>query len=213
MPIKRLIICIPAIIFYTTCFGQSQSATPRGLAVVNRTMSISNGDGGSQIIHLDERDGDGVAWITDKAFSQGTIECNLRGKDVLQKSFVGIAFHGMNDSTFEIIYFRPFNFQATDPLRKSHAVQYVALPKYDWSTLRDSLPGQYEKPVDPAPDPNDWFHVKVLVQGGQVSVFVNGKTTPELVVKELVELTGKKIGYWVGNGSGGDWKDLKLTRQ
>ena len=35
----------------------------------------------------------------------------------------------------------------------------------------------------------------------------------ELVVRELVQLSGKKIGYWVGNGSGGDWKDLKLTEQ
>ena len=211
MPVKRW-ICIPAVIFYTTCFGQSQ-ATPRDLVVINRTMSSSNGDGSSQFIHLDERDGDGVAWITDKAFSQGTIEFNLRGKDVLQRSFVGIAFHGVNDTTCEVIYFRPFNFRATDPLRKSHAVQYVALPKYDWSTLRDSFPGRYEKPLDPAPDPNDWFHVKVLVQGGQVTVFVNDKTTPELVIKELVQLTGKKIGYWVGNGSGGDWKDFKLTQQ
>jgi hypothetical protein len=209
---KWFTACIFTAIFYTTSFGQSQPPTPRDLVVVNRTTSISNGDGGSQIIHLDERDGDGVAWITDKAFSQGTIECNLRGKDVLQRSFVGIAFHGVNDTTYEVIYFRPFNFQATDPLRKSHAVQYIALPKYDWFNLRDSFPGRYEKPLDPAPDPNDWFHVKVLVQGGQVSVFVNGKTTPELVVKELVQLTGKKIGYWVGNGSGGDWKDLKLTQ-
>jgi hypothetical protein len=65
----------------------------------------------------------------------------------------------------------------------------------------------------PPPDPNDWFHVKVLVQDGQISVFVNGKSTPELVVRELVQLTGKKIGYWAGNGSGGDWKDLTLTEQ
>ena len=197
--------CIPALIFYTICLGQTQPATPSDFAVVNRTVSISNGQDGSPVIHLDERDGDGVAWIKGKAFSQGAIEFNLRGKDVLQRSFVGIAFHGVNDTTYEVIYFRPFNFRATDPLRKSHAVQYTALPKYYWFSLRASFPGQYEKPVDPAPDPNDWFHVKVLVQNGQVSVFVNGKNTPELVVRELVQLTGKKIGYWVGNGSGGDW--------
>ncbi len=92
-------------------------------------------------------------------------------------------------------------------------MQYIALPKYDWHKLRDSFPGQYEKPVDPAPDPNDWLHVKVLVRAGQGSVFANGKRTPELVVRELVRLSGKRIGFWVGNGSDGDWKDLKLTEQ
>ena len=139
--------CIPALIFYTICLGQTQPATPSDFAVVNRTVSISNGQDGSPVIHLDERDGDGVAWIKGKAFSQGAIEFNLRGKDVLQRSFVGIAFHGVNDTTYEVIYFRPFNFRATDPLRKSHAVQYTALPKYDWFSLRASFPGQYEWPT------------------------------------------------------------------
>jgi len=41
---------------------------------------------------------------------------------------VGIAFHGSDNKTLDAIYFRPFNFQSTDPVRKIHAVQYVSHP-------------------------------------------------------------------------------------
>src|SRR5215831_4401509 len=81
-------------------------------------------DGTRHGVRLDAREGEGLAWWPDATFGDCTIEVDLRGKDVLQQSFLGIAFHGVDDKTFDDVYFRPFNFKAADPARKSHAVQY-----------------------------------------------------------------------------------------
>jgi hypothetical protein len=163
-----------------------------------------------EVIHLNEGEGPGIAWIIDKTFTQGTIEFDEKGKDEFQRSFVGIAFHGLNDTTYEAIYFRPFNFRATDPVRKAHAVQYIANPNYDWPKLRADFPNKYEQPVSSDLDPNQWFHVKINVSGKKISVYVNGNNKPVLEVKSLVNTSGKMIGFWVGNGSNGEWKNFKI---
>jgi len=178
--------------------------------VVNQLIS-AGADAGS--IHLDEKDDVGIAWINGEQFTQGTIEFDIRGKDKLQGSFVGFAFHGVNDSTYEAIYFRPFNFRATDLVRKSHAVQYIASPKYDWPKLRSEFPNKYEQPISPAPDPEQWFHVRITVENEKISVYVNNSNQPSLTVVPLVKTSGKMMGYWVGNTSGGDWKNLKISNR
>lgn len=205
----KAIVTIIIICTSFNCFAQQKIATKEDLTVVNRTLSLAH-EGATQVIHLDAKDDNGVAWIKGQQFTEGTIEVDIKGRDVLQHSFVGIAFHGTDNKTFEVIYFRPFNFRATDPVRKSHAVQYVALPGYDWEKLRTEHPGQYEKPVEPAPEPSQWFHTRIEVQGATVKVFVNSNATPSLTVQELVHTKGKMIGYWVGNTSDGDWKNLKI---
>ncbi len=143
-------------------------------------------------------------------FSQGTVEFDVRGRDLLQQSFVGLAFHGQDDKTYEAVYFRPFNFRATDPVRRVHAVQYVALPGHPWQKLRTEHPDHYEAALSPAPDPDDWFHVRVEVAGGQVSIFVNGAASPALSVERLGPWTGGRLGLWVGNNSGGDFANLTI---
>jgi hypothetical protein len=178
--------------------------------VVNRSLTGGNDAGG---IHLDEVDGVGIAWINGKKFTRGTIEFDIRGKDKMQGSFVGFAFHGVNDSTYEAIYFRPFNFRAADPVRKGHAVQYIASPKYDWPKLRADFPNKYEQPVSPAPDPDQWFHVRITVADEKISVYINNGDQPSLTVIPLAKTGGKMIGYWVGNTSGGDWKNLRVVNR
>ena len=99
----------------------------------------------------------GLAFLQDVTFSTGTIDVDLRGKDVLQKSFIGIAFHSVDTITTDIIYFRPFNFRSADPVRRIHAVQYVSEPEYPWDKLREEHNGVYEKGIDPPPAATDWF--------------------------------------------------------
>jgi hypothetical protein len=156
---------------------------------------------------------DGFAWLTGVTFSNGIIELDIRGKDEFQRSFVGIAFHGVDDSTFDAIYFRPFNFQTNDPVRKIHAVQYVAEPEYPWQFLRDKFNGQCEKAVNPAPRGNEWFHVKIIVKYPQIMVFVNASPEACLIVDKLNKRTTGKIGIWVGNNSDGDFANLQITPQ
>src|SRR5712691_4360892 len=76
------------------------------LRVVNREVTAIQGTGG---VHLSERQGTGIAWVEGSEFSQGTIEPDVRGRDVFQHSFVGVAFHRRDDSTYEAVYLRPFN--------------------------------------------------------------------------------------------------------
>jgi hypothetical protein len=174
--------------------------------IINRTLSAGSDP---ESIHLTEVPGVGIAWIKGREFSQGSIEFDVKGKDQLQHSFVGIAFHGLNDTTYEAVYFRPFNFRSTDPVRKGHAVQYIALPKYDWPRLRNDFPEKYEKPLPEAPDPNQWFHVRLVVESKKISVFVNNSRLAVLKVEPLAASNGKMIGLWAGNNSGGDWKNLR----
>ncbi|MFD0794870.1 hypothetical protein ACFQZX_14685 [Mucilaginibacter litoreus] len=194
------------ILFYSIS-GFCQSNKIEDFSVVNRQVTI-NEDGS---IHLNEVDGAGLAWINKAKFTKGSIEFDVKGNDKLQGSFVGIAFHGLNDSTYECVYFRPFNFLADDAVRKSHGVQYIALPEFDWPLLREKYPNKYELAVVPAPDPNSWFHVRITVAPDVINVYVNNSRQPMLAVKPLTKTGGNKIGYWVGYGSPGDWKNLKIT--
>ena len=56
------------------------------------------------------------------------------------------------------------------------------------------------------------YHVRIVVAKPKVSVFVNGRTEPSLVVDELSERTHGAVGVWVGEGSGGAFTDLRVTR-
>lgn len=182
----------------------------KGFTVINRAISLDKRSG---VVHLNKAAGAGIAWMNGQVFDKGVIEFDIKGKDEFQSSFLGIAFHGVNNSIYESIYFRPFNFRSTDLARKSHAVQYIALPGYDWPMLRADFPNQYEQPVSPAPDPDQWFHVKIIVAGELVSVYVNNHKRPALKVKSLTRTGGKMIGCWVGNDSDGNWKNLKISSE
>jgi len=190
--------------------AQRRSIEPKDVQVFNRRVS-SLSDGTRKGLRLSENPGDGVAYLRGIELGNGTIEFDLKGKDVQGQSFVGVAFHGVDSSTYDAIYFRPFNFKAEDPARRSHAVQYISHPTYTWQKLRAERPGIFEQPVNPAPDPNAWFHVRVVVASPKVSVFVGDAKEPCLVVTRLNDRTNGLVGLWVGNNSGGDFADLKIV--
>ena len=190
--------------------AQRRSIEPKDVQVFNRRVS-SLSDGTRKGLRLSENPGDGVAYLRGIELGNGTIEFDLKGKDVQGQSFVGVAFHGVDSSTYDAIYFRPFNFNAEDPARRSHAVQYISHPTYTWQKLRAERPGIFEQPVNPAPDPNAWFHVRVVVASPKVSVFVGDAKEPCLVVTRLNDRTNGLVGLWVGNNSGGDFADLKIV--
>jgi hypothetical protein len=178
--------------------------------VYNRTISRFT-DGQRTGARLSEGPAEGVAFLPRMQFADGTIDCDLKGKDAPQHSFLGIAFHGADALTYDAVYFRPFNFRAQDPIARSHAVQYHANPLHGWQQLRTEQPGQYEQPVNPVPDPNGWFHVRLIVASPKVSVFVNTATAPCLVVNALSGRTIGLLGLWVGNTSGGDFANLRIV--
>ncbi|UQA74634.1 hypothetical protein K2F45_23005 [Sphingobacterium siyangense] len=181
------------------------------LESIRREFVILKDGKGNTYVHVKGQPNAGVVWIKDILFETGTIEFDVRGKDVLQESFVGIAFHGTNDTTYQALYFRPFNFRAKDPIRKKHAVQYISLPDNDWPYLREEFPDIYEASMPTVIDPNDWFNVKIVVTKDTINTFVNSLQTSVLTVKSLHKASSGKIGFWTGNDSDGDFANLKIT--
>lgn len=160
-------------------------------------------------VYLNGKSGDGLLWLNGSSFGNGTIELDIKGKDERGKSFVGLAFHGISDNTYDAIYFRPFNFKS--PERKTHSVQYISHPDYTWNKLREEHPEKYENTVTPVPDPTGWFHVTIIVEHPTVKVFVNNSDKPSLVVDQLSSRKKGWIGFWVGNESEGYFKNLEIT--
>jgi hypothetical protein len=185
-------------------------ADRNGLALVNRTAARLV-DGPRTGVRLSAGSGEGAALIPGIAVSNGTIDVDLRGKDVPQQSFLGIVFHAIDGSAMDAIYFRPFNFRSADPTSHSHAVQYHATPGFTWDKLRDEHPGQYEDAAKPVPDPNTWFHARIVLVDPEVRVYVENATIPCLVVNTLSGRKTGLVGLWVGNGSDGDFANLTIT--
>lgn len=185
------------------------SADGHGVQVFNRRLTASKEEGRA-VARLDAAPGDGGVLLDGVQLSEGVIEVELRGKDVAQQSFLGIAFHWVDWSTFDAVYFRPFNFRAATAEQRSHSIQYVSHPANTWQKLRAERAGQFEGALDPSPDPNDWFHARIVVAGGKVKVFVNNAAAPSLVVEDLGEVKSGGVALWVGNGSDGEFAGLVI---
>ncbi|HVY70915.1 MAG TPA: hypothetical protein VHH73_13365 [Verrucomicrobiae bacterium] len=200
-------LLLPALAFATD-YNLGKLADAGKITVFNRALDhVKAGAPGA--VFLNAAPNDGVAWIDGAVLGEGTIELEIRGKDVRGQSFVGIAFHGKDDKTFDAVYLRPFNFQSVE--RGDHAIQYISMPDNDWNKLRANHPGKYEQPINPAPSPDVWVTLKLVVGKKNVAAFVNGSQKPALTVDLLNERSDGKLGLWVGNGSDGWFRNLKVT--
>jgi hypothetical protein len=179
------------------------------LRAVNRNVARLVGDRSG--VHVSEGANAGVVWIDGSDIAEGTITVDVRGRDVVQRSFLGVAFHRQDDKTYEAVYLRPFNFRATDSERHQHAVQYISLPEFDWPKLREQFPEEFENPVDASVSPTDWVTLRLVVQREKIQIFVGSAAVPALEVRKLGTLTHGQVGLWVGNGSDGDFANLRVT--
>lgn len=177
------------------------------LQVVNREIK-SVTDNGKSFIQLSENKEEGLVWLPTKGFENGKLTIRMRGKDVLQRSFIGVAFHGINDSTYDAVYCRPFNFFAKDSVRKIHAIQYISHPIFTWKKLRDERNGVFEKEIINPPNPNEWFSMTLIIDKKSVKAFINQDLKPSLVIEKLNIRQNGKLGIFVGDGAGGDFETI-----
>jgi hypothetical protein len=152
-----------------------------------------------------------ILWLKGVSFEEGTIDVDLRGKNVFLQSFLGIAFHGTDDNHYELVYFRPFNFKHIDTLRRKWSVQYMVVPELMYDKLRKEHPLVFENTVDPVPDPEDWFHATIVVKSDSIRVYVNHSAKPCLKVKKLNNVKEGRIGLWDDELSG-DFADLSIKK-
>ena len=210
---KKLLVTMFAGLLLATCFNTvcAQSKVP-DLSKINdpEVWSLHNREIlDDDVVHLNGQPGDGLLWINDLNFKNGTIDVDIKGIDERGRSFVGIAFHILNDSTFDAIYFRPFNFKS--PERNGHSLQYISHPKNTWYYLRENFPEKYENPVNPVPKPKGWFHATIVVDYPKVSVYVDKAKEPSLVIEQISDRKEGQLGFWVGNNSEGWFRNLKIT--
>src|SRR2546425_8724354 len=186
---RPLSISVTAIIL-TCCIGSSnaQTLTP-DLKAVPDGKGWKGSIGATKLIEKDgaaaiefNNPGQNVVWLDGFEFSAGTIEFDAKGKSAPpQSSFVGVAFRTVDSKTYDAVYFRPFNFRAADIEKKSHAVQYVSEPQWPWQRLRQEKPGQFEKPIEPAPDGDAWVHAQEGVEKRQGKSFLERAPEPTVV--------------------------------
>ena len=193
-----------------TTFDLSLLATGEKWAVFNRTVTRVE-DGEKTGVYLDEKPGQGVAWLPSFKIGDGVIEIDLKGRNEPGRSFVGIAFHGINVEKYEAVYLRPFNFRAESEARRSHSIQYVLVPSHEWRRLRTEHPGQYEAAIVSPPSSDAWVHLRLELDGPTVRVFIDNASEPALVVDRIGVVEKGWIGLWVGHNSDGMFANLKVS--
>jgi hypothetical protein len=212
----RVIVLSLAFLGAAVLGARAQQAVNVNLSEVTTELQVHNRavtrlqDADRAGIHMDARPGDGVAIIPGIMLADGMIDVDVRGRNAPGLSFVGVAF-AVSDTGYEAVYLRPFNFRAEDPAARAHAVQYISAPDYPWNRLREEHPGEYEAAITPPPDPDGWVHLRVVLDGGTATVFVNHAAEPTLVVDRISEGGAGGVGLWVGNNAEGDFADLRVT--
>ena len=176
------------------------------LEAVNREVKSHASPGA---VMINARQNDGMVHVKEVSFETGTIEVELLGANKPGQSFIGLAFN-VDGRTYEAVYFRPFNFVAKDPAKQNYMVQYMALPDYNWRTLRGSRPGEFEGKIEAAPNPDDWFKTTIVVKADEVLVYVADQSEPVLQVERLIRGSSENIALWVGNNSEGGFRNLTI---
>ena len=209
---KRLIFIL-AIGICLNGFGQEinlvDHLNSNKITLVNRQISEFEDNG----IELDAKEGDGLAILEFVDFKTGIVELEIKGENAPGRSFVGLAFNIKNDSTYEAVYFRPFNFPAEDLSRRSHMVQYISHPTFTWHKLRKERTNEFEGELKTPPSPDDWFIAKIKITDDKMTVFLNEENYPVLEVNRLTETNSSKIALWTGNGSSGRFRNIVLTKE
>ncbi len=181
------------------------------IKAVNRIISLY----GDQLnaVEMNAENSDGIGILEDVKFDKGIIEVELLGENNPGKSFIGIAFNIQNDTTYEVIYFRPFNFVAKEQLRRNHMVQYIFHPEFTWRKLRRERTGEFEDEIKIPPNPDDWFKVVIEITEDKVEVYLHDISEPVLIVDRLTPTKSKKMGIWTGFNSSGRFRNLVLRQE
>jgi hypothetical protein len=175
---------------------------------------------GSPALKISEKAGgrgEALAVIGNLVFHSGAIELDVSGNlsktaDPTARGFIGVAFRMAPEAArFECIYIRPDNGRADDQLRRNHSTQYVSFPDWPWERLRKESPGVYESYADMAL--GEWIHLRIVVEGMNASLYVNGVAEPCLIVHDLkLGDSQGSVGLWIGPGTEGYFRNLTISR-
>ncbi len=115
----------------------------------------------------------GNAVLKDVTFSDGTIEFDV---NTIGRGMPGVAFRRQDEKNFELLYLRP------DPNCPAFRACIQYAPQTHGVLLWDFFP-QYQNRA-PLRE-NGWNHIRMVVSGRRMNVFVNDATSPTLEVGSL----------------------------
>ncbi len=204
-----LAITLTSLSLLVGCSNKTINLSKEDVHLVNRQI-VQSPTQSSKVLMLNNQMGDGLAILKNKRFDEGIIEIELKGENLPGRSFIGLAFNIQNDSTYEAIYFRPFNFQADEQIKREHSVQYISHPKNTWRYLRTNFEGQYEAEYTRKPSPDEWFSISISIDSENVTVYDEESNTELLRVVRLEKQMSDRIGLWTGNNSKGEFRKLMV---
>jgi len=141
-----------------------------------------------------------VAYPKGLNFTDGEIELDMASGS--GQDFLGLAFRIQDAHHYQTLYFRP---ASTGTI---NAIQYMPEKKMDFNWWDYEAEKYQAKATLPA---TNWFHVKAVVKGRELKVYVDHQNTPSMIYKDLdPDLKQGSVGYWFGNSLSCAYKNLTV---
>lgn len=125
------------------------------------------------ILQVTSESEEGFVALKDKHFDNGTIEFDIKP---VGEEMPGIRFHQQDGANADMLYIRV----SPDCPASQDCLQYV--PILNGRVLWDVYP-QYQASA-PFRE-NEWNHIRLVISGKRMNVYVNGRTEPSLRVAHL----------------------------
>ena len=170
--LNRIALCVCVL----SAFPMAQGAGPISIAMTaEHWQTKENAEFLRQLgfYHGLMRLNSGNAVLKDVTFSDGTIEFDV---NTIGRGAPGIAFRQQDENNFELFYLRP------DPACPAFGACMQYAPQTHGVLLWDFFP-QYQTRA-PLRE-NGWNHIKMVVSGRRMNVFLNDAPSPTLEVGRL----------------------------
>lgn len=139
-----------------------------------------------------------VAYPKGLNFTDGQIELDMASTN--GKDYLGLAFRIRDAHHYQTLYFRP---ESSGTL---NAIQYMPEKKTEfnwWDYQADKYQAKAKLPI------TGWFHVKAVVKGRTLRVYVDHQPKAAMVFTGLdPELKSGSVGFWFGNSLSCVYKNL-----
>lgn len=139
-----------------------------------------------------------IAYPKGLTFKDGEIELDMAS--TTGNEYLGLAFRIKDAHHYQTLYFRPASSGTIN------AIQYMPEKKAEfnwWDYEADKYQAKAKLPA------TTWFHIKAVVKGQTLTVYVDHQVTPSMVYKALdPDLKEGSAGFWFGNSLACAYKNL-----
>jgi len=143
-----------------------------------------------------------IAYPKDLEFEDGVIEMDAAWPGD-KGGYLGLAFRIKDEHHYESVYFRP------ESSGTINAIQYMPEKRTEfnwWDYESDKYQAKAILPL------HGWFHIKVIVKGSKLTIFVQHQASPAFIYNALdSSLKSGSVGFWLGNSTIGAFKNLVVT--